>query len=246
VSNLTISFLGIAVHMTQMSPYRVIIPAGPVPNSAYGLAPSIFIPNATTLGCLPPSFPAGTFWLTGATFTVGRGGTPLQNDLTCIPHLSEFPPSARLDEEVVRNRKPPAAAYFDLLGGEVFLNATIAQSGSAYALLTVDLGEVAELQMTCWSDGSTHTISIPLPATVNVANIPQPAPLELDPREYLASFLVTEPLSPLDADLRVPEIDIALGIMLICLAGQSPRSKTVGPGPLETDTFPSCSNSQWP
>jgi hypothetical protein len=246
VSNLTINFLGIAVHMTQMSPYRVIIPAGPVPNSPYGVAPSISIPNATALGCLPPSFPAGTFWLTGVTFTVGSGGTPLQNDLTCIPHLSELPPSVRLDEEVVRNRKPPAAAYFDLLGGQVLLNEKSAQSGSAYGALTVDLGDVAELQMTCWNDGSTHRILVPLPATINVSNIPAPAPLQLDAREYLANFLVAEPLSPLDADLRVLEIDIALDIMSICLAGQTPRSKTVGAAPMETDTFPSCSNSQWP
>ena len=246
MGTLTILFQGICIHMTEMSPYRIVTPTGAIPHGPYSLAPTITLPPATSLPCLGLTPTAGTFSLNGVTFLIGDEGLGRpEGNIECTLHLRDFPFTPPLNMNMVAGEQAPAAAYFDVTAGSFALSERPASAGVAYAELTLDFpGDEATIAVRCWNGGAVQTITIPdLPQTITVDNVPSPPPLAQDAREYLGNFLVAEPMSPLDTDVHIAEIDAALLIQTLCLGARFGDRKSTFP---IFDTFPSCSNSQWP
>ena len=245
---LTIEFGGICVHMTQMQPYRIIIPAGTSAGSDTILTPTIKMPGGITLPCLPLVADTNdTFTPQGVTFTIGSTtGAGPSFDLQCTPNLSEFPATPPLDQNVVSGQQAPAAAYFDFWTGSISLDPGRGQIGVAYAVATVDFsGDEATISVQCWNGGSPQQITIPLPASIVVNNAP-PGSSNLDSGEFLTSFLIVDPMGT-DATIQhLSEIPGTLSSMVACLQSKfgPPPPQTLRAG--DFDTVPSCSNSQWP
>ena len=240
MGTLTIAFQGICVHMTEMRPYRIITLAGSMAGDPFFLAPTIRIPGGITLPCLPPAT-NGSFLLRGATFTIRNATNDLlDTDLGCLPELSKFPFTQQLNESAASGEQAPAAAYFDIQGGRISFDSRNARCGVAYTNLDVDFpGDEATLTVRCWNGGAAQDIVIPnLPQTIIVNNVP-PSALVDDPLEFLNSFLIAEPMSAFGAAV-LGEIVAALDKMSDCLKTR------FGTAPPPYDTFPSCSNSQWP
>jgi hypothetical protein len=215
MATLTFAFQGIAIHMTQFSPYRVIIPTGPVP-TGFTLSPTI------TPSVLAP--------LDGVTFTIGSGQTPSAR-IDAIPKLSELYPAMIVNPDAVSGQQLPAAAYFDFKGGSV----TVANNAhSQYAHVAVEFdGDQASLQVQRWNEPAIATIQLPLPQTIVVQNLPRPQVRAFNPAEYMSNFVIAQNF-PQGLDL------IKVG-MAVTAALKPPSAAA-----LRFDTFPSCSNSQWP
>lgn len=240
MATLKFQFYGTCVHMTTFRPYRVIIPAGRVPATGYTLSPSVTIQGLESLGTLQRQ-PNGSFALQGARFTIGTmtaGGPDVAVNLPCVPHLSQIWPEMALNTGVVFDQAMNAGAYFD------FLNAKVVgfkgQGPSAYATVTVEVPDPATIQMTSWNEGglmNVTTVTVPNPEEpIGINNLPLPGSTSNDPAEYATNFLVADPFPTGDTlEILKVEIAVALDLMVNCLG----RTETA-------ETFPSCSNSQWP
>jgi hypothetical protein len=216
MATLTFEFQGIAIHMTQFSPYRVIIPTGPVP-TGFTLNPTI------TPSALAP--------LDGVTFTVGSGQTP-SAQIDAIPKLSELYPAMIVNPDAVSGQQLPAAAYFDFEGGSV----TVARNAhSRYAQVAVEFdGDQASLQVQRWNAPDIATIQLPLPQTIVIQNVPRPHVTAFTPAEYMSNFVIAQ---------NFPQGFELIQVGRAVTAALKPPSST---NSFRFDTFPSCSNSQWP
>jgi hypothetical protein len=214
MGTLTIEFRGLAIHMTQFSPYRVIIPGGPIP-TGFTLSPTA----SEILGRLD-----------GVTFTVG-GGQPLSVQIDPLPHLCALYPAINVNPDVTTNRQPPAVAYFDLKGGTVSMIRTL-HARYAKVRLEVD-GDHAFIQVQRWNEPLIKAIQVRLPKTIVIKNVPTPNVTQFEAPEYMGNFLIASNF-PTGTVLAAVEKAIKAAL------------DASGSGRHPADTFPSCSNSQWP
>lgn len=241
MGTLTLTFNGICVHMTRLNPFRVVVPSFHADGERYTLAPTLTIGETV----LP---------LTGQTIFIGRphAEATASLDLECTPHLSLVAPSMILSESVAFERQAPAAAYFDIFEGKVTLIPSVpGRTAVAYAQLEleVDSDEAAEIRIQNWSDGSVETIQVALTDLFVMSNVPSPAAGFNDPEEYLLNLLVAANFDRLRDPLQLELIRIALDMMIICLGLRFRRDAdddSALPTASYFETFPSCSNSQWP
>jgi hypothetical protein len=217
MATLTFQFQGIAIHMTEFSPYRIIIPSGKDPVGGYSLTPTTFPP---LLGLLD-----------GVTFTIGVG-QPLSVNIDAIPHLRVLYPEMIVNPDVAKGQQPPAAAYFDFAGGAV--TTTIWAHTTLYSQVVVEVdGDFALIQAQRWNTPGISTIQVPVTQSpkIFVRNVPSPPASGFDAAEYMSNFLIASNF-PTGSTLTTVEAAVR---------------KALGPLPITPDdTFPSCSNSQWP
>lgn len=239
MGTLTIKFKGICIHMTEANPYRVVVPTGTVPLTKYSLAPTATFPEGTTID----GQPLGEFVLDGQKFLARptAAGLTARINLQCMPHLGSIVPNVRMRGDVMLQTPKAAGAWFNLVAPNVSLLPPVPTDPPvAYAQAAVHYpGDEATLLME--QDGTIFEIVVPqLPQTIVVSNIPTPAAGATDPLEYMANFLVTEdyPTTDDDRDALSAIIGSALDLMVRCLGDSGFRG--------DWDSFPSCSNSQWP
>lgn len=239
MGTLTIKFKGICIHMTEANPYRVVVPAGPVPLTKYSLAPTASFPEGTTID----GQPLGNIPLEGQKFLARptAAGLTARIHLECMPHLGSILPNVRIRGDIMLQTPNAAGAWFNLVAPNVSLlpPAPLAPP-VAYAQAAVHYpGDEATLLME--QNGRVSEIIVPqLPQTIEVRNVPTPPAEATDPFEYMANFLVTDAYPTMDAESDALAVIIrsALDLMVGCLGDSDIR--------LDWDTFPSCSNSQWP
>lgn len=236
MAQLTIQFLGICTHFNNKTdlgfplpvPHRVVFTQTDAATIRVGadtftfqLHPELQLPNNITIP------------LTGQRMFIA-GTTKLQPpDLAsgCIPHLKIIWPGMELNLAAVLDGASPAAAYFDIFGGDV---SGFDHTSSAAGLLTLDLDTPAVLVIESF-DGLTRTeIPIDLPQTIVIENHPTPAVDISDTSgqeaELQLNFLVAKPFPP----PPFANMDQQLLNIVECL---QPKERDAGPG---------CSNSQYP
>jgi hypothetical protein len=218
MATLTFEFQGILIHMTEFSPYRIIIPAGPVP-TGFMLSPTV----SPLLGALD-----------GVTFTVGSG-QPLSVQIKEVPHLSKLYPPMIVNPHAVTGQQQPSAAYFDFEGGAV---AMATEANALYTKVSVEVdGNEAFIQVQRWNQPASTSIQVPLPQTITINNVPSPEVGAFAAAEYMGNFLIASNF-PTGPALKKVEQAVA--------AALKPPASIGGCFTTAYASFPSCSNSQWP
>ncbi len=238
MATLTVKFAGICIHFDSTRnpglglpvPYRVVVPRtdGVLQVGGFGLRldPVLQLPDGRNIGL------NGVRMFIDSTLT----SSPLVN-LTCPPSLTQIWPEMVLNTDVVLNLAPPAAAHFDIAGGNF---THFNQDQSAGAKWEVELeSSTAVLKME--SSGSVTSIFIGLPNEITINNysvlvpsVPPPAPIGSIEAELALNFLVAMELPPFPG--IASSLNVAIGNIIDCVHAL-PRFEAGGPG---------CSNSQFP
>lgn len=238
MAQLTIQFLGICTHFNNKTdlgfplpvPHRVVFTQTDAATISVGtdsytfqLHPELQLPDNVTIP------------LTGQRMFIA-GTTKLQPpDLAsgCIPHLKTIWPGMELSLAAVLDGASPAAAYFDIFGGDV---SGFNHTSSAAGLLTLDLDSPAMLVIESFDGLTRKEIPIDLPQTILIENHPIPGVDISDTpgqeAELQLNFLVATQFPP----PPLASMDQQLLNIVECLKNQ-PKEKDAGPG---------CSNSQYP